>query len=244
MKFATANQSSYSPTPLQPRRVHTITDRFAMTNTYIIDDERLVVVDPSSERIVRLLCDYIQHFMHRAIDDIDLIILTHLHADYTRGTEKLHLLCHAPVAAAASKRQVMAGEKILPKFGHFAGQVFSGALGHRDFLLPAATQQMKLVDIWLNDVEGLPGHMDWRVIVSPGHTPESLCLYHPFSEELLCGDTLVALEGGTLLWRSGTSRHQREETLHILRSLNIRYLYPGHGRPVLSPQPLSNVEFE
>jgi hydroxyacylglutathione hydrolase len=177
--------------------------------------------------------------MQRKIDDIDLIVLTHLHADYTRGVEKLRSLCHAPVAAAASKRQVMAGEKTLPKFGHFAGQVLSGALGHRDFLSPVATQQMKLVDIWLNDVEGLPEHLDWRVIVNAGHTSESLCLYQPFSEELLCGDTLIALEGGTLLWREGMSRQQREETWQLLRSLKVRYLYPRHGRPLLSPQPLT-----
>ena len=215
-----------------------------MVNTYIINDERLVVVDPSSELIVRLLCDYIQRFLHRTIDDIDLIVLTHFHADHSSAVDKLRRLCHAPVAASAINRQLVTEEKILPKFGHFAGQVLSGVLGHHDLLLSASVQQIKLVDIWLNDVEGLPGHLDWRIIASVGHASESLCVYHPFSEELLCGDTLVALEGGSLLWRGGADRHQREEILHILRSLSIRYLYPGHGRPVLSLQPLSKVEFE
>jgi hydroxyacylglutathione hydrolase len=29
-----------------------------------------------------------------------------------------------------------------------------------------------------------------------------------------------------------------------LRSLEVLYLYPGHGRPILSKRPLSNVSVE
>ena len=98
-----------------------------------------------------------------------------------------------------------------------------------------------MVDFWLEDVAGLPYHADWRVIASPGHTPESLCLYNPFTRELLCGDTLVTMEGGSPLIGGTTNRRQLNETLHTLRSLEIRYLYPGHGRPILSPHPFQDM---
>jgi hydroxyacylglutathione hydrolase len=101
-----------------------------------------------------------------------------------------------------------------------------------------------LVDLWLEDVSGLPYHEDWRVISSPGHTPESLCLYNPFTYELVCGDTVITMEGGAPLLRGTTNRRQLEETLRILRGLEIHYLYPGHGRPILSLHPLNNVEVE
>jgi flavorubredoxin len=59
----------------QPRRVHMITDRFSMANTYLISEERIVIVDPGSSLNVRLIIDYLSHFLHRSPGDIDLIVL-------------------------------------------------------------------------------------------------------------------------------------------------------------------------
>jgi hydroxyacylglutathione hydrolase len=232
----------------RPRCVHTITDRFSMANTFLIDDEHLVVVDPGSRLNVQLLCKYVQSFLGRSPSDIDLIVLTHLHPDHTAGVQELRSICNAPVAASAVIRQLAQKEmhigKVRPRISHFAGQMLLGPLQHFDLFPPAYTQQMKFIDIWLDDVAGLPLHPDWRVIASPGHTPESLCLYQPFTQELLCGDTVITLEGGAPLLRSGSNRQQLEETLRVLRTLRVHYLYPGHGRPILGRHPLSNADVE
>lgn len=242
------DSSSSSETSLQLRRVHTITDRFSMANTYLIHEERVIVVDPGSVLNVQLLCRYMQHFLHLRPADIDLIVLTHLHSDHTAGVEALRRICQAPVAASGAIRQLaqqeLQGGKVLPTISHFAGQVLPGTFHHLDLFPPAYARQLRLINIWLDDVAGLPGHLNWRVIASPGHTPESLCLYNPFSQELLCGDTMITIEGGAPLLRSGANRRQLEETLQILRALPVRYLYPGHGRPILGMRPLSNVEVE
>jgi hydroxyacylglutathione hydrolase len=106
---------------------------------------------------------------------------------------------------------------------------------------------MRMIDLWLEDVEGLPRHTDWRIIASPGHTPESLCLYNAFTRELLCGDTLITFEESSPHLRGsphsthGTNRRQLEDTLRLLRSLDVHYLYPGHGRPILAKSPLHSV---
>ena len=132
--------------------------------------------------------------------------------------------------------------------GHFVGHMLSqhplpGALHHLDLFPPLYEQQVQMADIWLVDVAGLPNHLNWRVIASPGHTPESLCLYNPFSYELLCGDTLFTLDGGTALVRGGTNRRQLQQTIQTLESLKVYYLYPGHGRPILAMRPLAHVEW-
>ena len=119
-----------------------------------------------------------------------------------------------------------------------------GVLHHLDLFPPNYANQVRLVDIWLDDVAGLPQHLDWRVIASPGHTPESLCLYNPFTYELLCGDTVITVEGGAPLVRGATDRRRLEDTLRVLRSLEVSYLYPGHGRPILGRRPLSNASVE
>ncbi len=237
--------------PRQLRHVHTITDRFSLANTYIINDEALVIVDPGSELNVRLTLAYLQRFLHRSSNDIDLIVLTHLHPDHTAGVSALRAVCHAPVAASAVARKLAEeeeqGRRFMPGISHFAGQMMPGVLHHLDIFSPPYARQVRMIDLWLEDVEGLPHHNDWRIIASPGHTPESLCLYNAFTRELLCGDTLITFEEGSPLLRGGphstpgTNRRQLEDTLRLLRSLDVRYLYPGHGRPILAKSPLHIV---
>lgn len=224
---------------LRPRRVHTITDRFSVSNTYLIQDERLLVVDPGSELSVRLLTHYIQKFLHRSPADIDLIVLTSMHQDHIRGIEVLQRICNAPVAASSAALTITQTEhqKAFPKRVY----TFSGAI---DTFQPLHIQQAKFVNIWLQDVGGLPLHPEWRVIASPGHTPESLCLYNPFTSELLSGDTIVTIENGTPLLRRGINRPQLAETLRVLRSLPVHYLYPGHGRQLIGEMPLAHVRVE
>lgn len=248
MNPASADQSQDLSITPRLRSVHTITDRFSMANTFLIDDEQLIVVDPGSELNVHLLCNYVQRFLHRSPTDIDLIVLTHLHPDHTAGVEALRSVCQAPVAASLAIQHLAQEEqrigKVVPRISHFAGQLLPGPLHHFDLFPPAYTQQMQFIDLWLEDVAGLPSHPDWRVIASPGHTPESLCLYNAFTYELLCGDTVITLSGGAPLLRGGSNRHELEETLRVLRSLRVYYLYPGHGRPILGWHPLSNADVE
>ena len=224
---------------LRPRCVHTITDRFSMSNTYVIDDSRLIVVDPGSALNVRLIVTYLQNFLHRSPADIDLIVLTNMHQDFTSGIEALRRLCTAPVAASAAALTLTQAElqKTLPKLMYtLPGNITSSP--------PLSIQQARLVDIWLQDVGGLPLHPDWRVIASAGHTPESICLYNPFTGELLSGDTIITIENGTPLLRRGIDRSQLNETLRVLRSLPVRYLYPEHGRQIVGETPLAHVQIE
>ncbi len=248
MDIAIESKQQLPPLAHQPRRVHTITDRFSMANTYLISEEHIVIVDPGSPLNVRLIIDYLSRFLHRSPGDIDLIVLTHLHPDHTSGVEPLRQICKAPVAASMAARQLAQAQthrsRVIPGVSHLAGQVLPSAFHHLDLFPLEYTRQIRLVDVWLEDVVGLPNHPDWRVLVSLGHTPESLCLYNPFTYELLCGDTVITLEGGAQLVRGRTNRRQLEETLQTLRSLEVCYLYPGHGRPILSKRAMSNLRVE
>lgn len=244
--YARRTQAELSPSLL--RQVHTITDRFSMANTYVIVDDQLIVVDPGTELNVRQLQHYLPCILQRSLESIDLIVLTHLHPDHTAGVAALRKICKAPVAATAIVQQLAKASpseyNLSPRLAQFAEHLLPSTLQHFDLFPPFYMQQMKQVDLWLHDTEGLPGHPNWRVIASPGHTPESLCLYNPFSWELLCGDTVITIQGGAPLLRAGTDRKRLEETLRVLRSLHVHYLYPGHGRPILALNPLNNADVE
>ncbi len=257
MDTAIESKQYSQPVAQRPRHVHTITDRFSMANTYLIDDGRLVVVDPGSVTNVQLLLNYLRNFLHRRPEEIDLVALTHLHPDHTAGVEMLRRYTQAPVAASIiAKRLAQAADgggsapdaAMSAGVSMFVGHMFSqvhlpGVLHHLDFFPPYYQRQAQLVNTWLEDVQGLPNHPDWRIIASPGHTPESICLYNPFSYELICGDTLITLDGGTILVRGGTNRRQLQQTLHTLQNLKVYYLYPGHGRPILAQNALAHIEW-
>lgn len=242
----------------QARHVHTITDRFARTNTYLVnDEERCFVIDPGSLLNTQLTLHYLQRFLHHAPEDIDLIVLTHLHPDHTAGVEALRKVTRAPVAASIVAQQLVQSwrdghhQEMWDKSGvnQFVGHMlnqntFPGVSHHRDLIPLRYEQQVQMVDVWLEDVAGIPNHRNWRVIASPGHSPESLCLYNPFSFELVCGDTILSLEGVAALVNSSSNQRILESTLQTLRSLNVLYLYPGHGRPILSSQAIKNIRFD
>ncbi|HEV2579248.1 MAG TPA: MBL fold metallo-hydrolase [Ktedonobacteraceae bacterium] len=258
----TAIESKEQPQPVaqRPRQVHTITDRFSMANTYVIDDGQLVVVDPGSELNVQQLLTYLRDFLRRDPGEIDLVALTHLHPDHTAGLRMLRQASRAPVAASIVARWLAQSDtdetqregrnlaEIVSGTSVFVGNMFSqvrlsGTLHRLDNVSSNYQRQAELVDLWIEDVHGLPGHPDWRVIASPGHTPDSLCFYNPFSYELICGDTLITLDGGAILVRGGTNRHKLQQTLQTLQSLKVYYLYPGHGRPILAQRALARIEW-
>ena len=258
MDIATEIKQQQPLVAQQARHVHTITDRFSRANTYLVNDtEYCFVVDPGSVLNTQLTLHYLQRFLHRSPGDIDLIVLTHLHPDHTAGVEALCKTCKAPVAASIVAQQLVQSwlhgnrQEIrnISGMSHFAGHMLSqhplpGALHHLELFPSRYEQQAHMVDIWLEDVAGLPHHPDWRVIASPGHTPESLCLYNPFSYELVCGDTIVTLEGGAALAYGSTNQRALELTLQTLHSLNVLYLYPGHGRPILSSHAIKNIRID
>lgn len=76
------------------------------------------------------------------------------------------------------------------------------------------------------DDELLPG---WQVIPAPGHTPDSLMLFHEPSGTLWAGDAVTdardvpTIDQCTLV--------QAIQTLDMLKMLNIERLIPGRGEP-------------
>ncbi|MDQ6661181.1 MAG: MBL fold metallo-hydrolase [Chloroflexota bacterium] len=244
------NQQAFPRPSEQLRSVHTITDRFSQSNTYLVEDAengRLMVVDPGYELHVHLTLHYLQHILHRSPADIDLIVLTHLHPDHTAGLAAFHAACPGAMVAASEVARSLSAEKALREQGMqsgeppFAGSVLPAAVRRLDLSPSEYVQQLQIIDTWLKDVAGLPAHSTWRVIACPIDTPESICLYNPFSKELLCGDILRTGLVSRFLRRAGTYRYHIQQTYMVLQSLDMFYLYPLHGRPVLSQNPLKHI---
>lgn len=72
------------------------------------------------------------------------------------------------------------------------------------------------------------GGQDFRVIHTPGHSDDSICLFCPETRDLFTGDTLYRISD-----QNGHYPACYLHSLERLRSLGARKVYPGHGEPIL-----------
>ena len=79
--------------------------------------------------------------------------------------------------------------------------------------------------------DALPGLPGWRVLATPGHADDAVCLHHAAAGLLVAGDTVRNFHGGEwnplLVDEAAFSETRRE-----LLALPVEVVFPGHG-PVL-----------
>lgn len=182
-------------------------------NCTILGDEasnEALVVDPGDD-VPRILAVLARHGW-----TLKQIVVTHAHFDHIAGAQELKRLTGAPIAF---------NQEDLPLAAMLNEQ--PGWVGLR----MAPIEQLPELDLDLRDGQrvGVAG-IDGIVILTPGHTPGSLCLWFTQDELLLAGDTLFAGGIGRTDLPGGSS-------LQILRSIEDRLLglpertvvVPGHG---------------
>jgi glyoxylase-like metal-dependent hydrolase (beta-lactamase superfamily II) len=161
--------------------------------------------------------------------DLRLIVLTHGDADHAGNAAHLRETYGAPVAAHPAEwlalergnMRLSRGEMTLVR-RTVAGLLFRIAgLRRRDRLRP---------DLALADGDDLSGHgLDARIVHLPGHSRGSIGILTA-AGDLVCGDLLTSLgrpEPNTLVDDPG----DLAASVGRLRALDIRTVYPGHGRP-------------
>ena len=190
-------------------RIYPIMGYGISSNVYVVADEKVAVIDSG---IHELSADTIEAIMELGVEP-DYLILTHRHVDHIGGA--------LPLKEYFSLR-VFAGEKDLDAIKR-GDEMSTGA---RDFglkVFPIDGYPLKE-----GDVINL-GAYRLKVLETPGHTIGSISLYGD-GGELFSGDTVFA-DGGIGRWDLPTGDFQRlKESIERLSKLDVRSLYPGHGR--------------
>lgn len=231
--------------------IHLVKTR--LVNSYVIEyPDKLLVMDVAL-KCHRYVLGYVEQTLQREISDIKLVICSHDDPDHIGGIFRLASLCDAqvaiPYASQKSKRKFLNDPSgILMR----TGTTLREALRFRAWEMyfnpnrkQSAKQQVKHAavninpqpsaaidpDFRLKHQASLPFFNDWQVIHTPGHTWDSCCYYHPQSQSLLSGDTLLgSAKKGHLVAPSIYSNpaHMRA-TMRELKSREITTVYPGHG---------------
>ena len=163
------------------------------------------------------------------------IVLTHSHGDHIGNT--VTLVGETSAVILAHQQEIPYIEKTQPLPAATLWRRILNWLGdHLLFRLPPFK-----VDQGLEDGDLLPGNSGFQVIHTPGHTPGSICLYHPAKQCLLTGDALF--NENPVTGNPGLrfpiplytiDQAQAQESVRKLAELDVDVLCCGHGEPILS----------
>lgn len=180
-------------------------------NVYLIDDGTVsLVVDPS--------CDCSEIMESLGDRTPDAIVLTHRHFDHVGAAKALREETGATVIASAVDAPWIEGEQPTP-------------LGSRK-------AEPCPVDHRVEDGDILKiGTMPWKVIMTPGHTPGSMCLFLDprFGTDtdgapvLVAGDTLFCGSIGRTDFEGGSMDDMRHSLKRLAYLPDETVVLPGHN---------------
>jgi glyoxylase-like metal-dependent hydrolase (beta-lactamase superfamily II) len=256
-RFVTAAEAGVHriavPTPFAVGRV----------NVYLIEDDPLTLVDagPNSGTSLDVLERGIAHLGH-ALEDIELVILTHQHIDH---------LGLVSLVAARSGADVAAIDAAVAFVENFSDEAQADDDFARTTMLrhgipgdvvDALTSVSRAFRAWgaradvtrvLHDGEELRfGNRVLGVHHRPGHSPSDTVFHDAERRMLIAADHLLGhISSNPLITRPRDSRAERPQalvtylkSLAATRAMDVDLVLPGHGDPITDHRALIDKRFE
>ncbi|MBW1680110.1 MAG: MBL fold metallo-hydrolase [Deltaproteobacteria bacterium] len=175
-------------------------------NTYFIDGEKRILIDPGHHHLFEHVREGLARLSLRP-EDMDLVIVTHAHPDHLEGIRRF---AQSDTLVALSQVEMDLVNKVASHYGEALG--LSGFGPH----------------LLLREGELHVGDVRLEVLLTPGHSPGSICLYWPQERVLFTGD-VVFLRGVGRTDLPGGDGAQLKESIKRIAALDVEILLPGHG---------------
>ena len=170
--------------------------------------------------------------------DLDLIYITHAHLDHYGSAAAIRRLTGAPIAVHHADGQAMAAGETRLGQARGRGRILAALL---PLVHPLLRPEAAEADILLQDDQRLDDFgLEAMALFTPGHTRGSTCLI--VENRLAFSGDLVTTTGGPHVQRSfAEDWDQIPASLHRLQQIAPQWVYPGHGRRLLSGAALQEL---
>lgn len=172
-------------------------------NTYLIDGDKRILIDPGHRHLFTRVEMELRE-VGLSPEDIDLVIVTHAHPDHMEAVE----MFAKPTLFAMGLDEI-----------NFLRDMAEQYRGDPGVLEP---------DFFLQEGELKVGRNTFQVVLAPGHSPGSICLYWPGQKVLFTGDVVFNQGIGRTDLPGGDGRLLKE-SIRRLAALDAEYLLSGHG---------------
>jgi glyoxylase-like metal-dependent hydrolase (beta-lactamase superfamily II) len=186
--------------------------------------------------------------------DINWIVITHIHPDHYGLASKLKELCGAEVAVHRTEAGLINSrykdfDGLLKDMGDMLSsngvpqaeltELKQASLWMKQFVSP------DLPDVTLDDGDRISnGSFGFEVLRTPGHSPGHICLYEARKRWLFSGDHVlfnVTPHVGFHPQSGDNPLKDYIDSLGMVDSLGVNFVFPGHG-PVFNSLKLRAVE--
>ncbi len=192
-------------------------------NTYLIKGDISVLIDPGLRAYLELR---FRELEDDRIDRIDVIAVTHLHPDHYDAIIAMKEAYNAKIALHISQSQYR--NVMIEESSRFFGMSF-----RHEFH----------ADMDIRDTLKLSSDRELRILHTPGHSPDSICIYSPDERFLITGDLIFDHGIGRTDLPFGREADLRD-SIHRISMLNTELLLPGHGNIIRGRAAIeSNYEY-
>ncbi len=226
------------------------------TNVYVVEGSKGNLLIDSGWDSSETLWAFREGLLEERLkfEDINWIVVTHIHPDHFGLASKLRDLCEAKVAV-----HVVEGELVESRYRDSDGLLrdvedelsVNGVPQAELATLKEVSLWMKefaspeLPDVMLSDGDRLStGPLEFEVLRTPGHSPGHICLYERRKRWLFSGDHVLFHTTPHVGFHPQSGANPLKDyidSLRMLEELPVNFVFPGHG-PVFNSLKLRAAE--
>jgi len=243
--------------------VHIIRGGYA--NTYLIEyGDSFVAVDVGTSEAAKKIYQYLSAY-DGSIDASPLRMVTanHFHIDHVGGISRLvQLFPKTRVCFFTMVGDYLNGKEkiclfststwlkgllpvVIAEENHIKNTIASLFSDKRAIPLPFVRTKFLPSDYkaecMMDEEQQIPYLPHWAMIKTPGHTDDSVCFYNSDEKTIISGDTILNMKGSGELNNFCCNQNAIKESFKKLLSLDVKNIYPGHGKPLFNLDGLGNV---
>ncbi|MCK9229235.1 MAG: MBL fold metallo-hydrolase [Syntrophales bacterium] len=224
-------------------------------NTWLIEEEgNLMAVDVGTRRAAQSLYRFVTSELKVPAERLLYVTATHFHFDHIAGTDEIcRLVPGARVRFSHRTRPYLSGEEkpVLPPLDRWISglgrvapriprilqgtfySIVSPAIGVPLPLLRRINRMTCRPVCDLREGTIVEGFSRWSILETPGHTPDSICLYNEGKKILITGDTVLNLLGRGELNAFCSHPEDIQKSVEGLLGLSVETILPGHGKAIV-----------